>query len=70
MAEAVRIQVDEDVLLKILTLAREVSQDLQVEVDARYKDTLNYPTQRRRFERDIEPASTLIDLIGKIEADL
>lgn len=34
---------------------RECAEDLAAEVEARYRDTRQYPEQERRHQRDIEP---------------
>lgn len=34
---------------------RECSEDLAVEIANYYKDTLDYPSQKRKYDRDMEP---------------
>ena len=39
----------------LLEALKECADDLESEVEHRYKDTKDYPSERRRYERDIAP---------------
>jgi hypothetical protein len=44
---------------------RECADELEVVVEDRYKDTKDYPSEKRRYDRDIAPVLRARDLLSR-----
>ena len=44
---------------------RECADELEVVVEDRYRDTKNYPSEKRRYDRDIAPVLKARDLLSR-----
>lgn len=53
---SVAVSVNRDDFKEALALWEECAQDLKSEIDAQYEGTLDYPTQQRRYKRDVAAA--------------
>lgn len=54
-------------LLRAIKAGRECADDLESVLRARYEGTLDYPSQRQRFERDMEPVLALRAALAALE---
>lgn len=51
-------------IAELEAMVRELTMDLENEVDGRYGGRLEQPVMRRRYERDIEPCRRARELLG------
>jgi hypothetical protein len=63
------VEVEKELMDRIVAKARECAEDLKAEVCARYPGDADdmYPTDARRRERDLQPANDLMSLLEEYE---
>lgn len=63
MTEPVSKAIEIGDMEKILGIWEECAQDLKVSIDAEYAGSLDYPSQQRRYKRDVEVAMLSLSMI-------
>lgn len=63
MNEPVKVLVNVHDLEKILGIWEECAQDLKAEIDNIYAGTLDYPSQARKYKRDVEVAELSLSMV-------
>jgi len=51
---------------KLRTALIDCANDLEASVDAEYRGTLDYPSQRRKYDRDMEPVKRAREALGQV----
>lgn len=51
------VTLEKRILFAMVEALQECKHDLEAELTARYEGTLDYPVQKRRFSRDMEPVA-------------
>jgi predicted nucleic acid-binding Zn-ribbon protein len=54
-----------EALQRLREALRECADELEVVVEDRYKDTKDYPSEKRRYDRDIAPVLRARDLLSQ-----
>lgn len=57
----------EQAIVKLRAALLEVSNDLRDMIDSHYCNTLGYPSQRRRYDRDMQPVKDAEVLLAETE---
>lgn len=63
MSDPVTVEIERLDLEKILGIWEECAEDLKCSVDAEYANRMNHPSERRKHQRDVEPAVPSLSMI-------